>query len=488
MRFSDFNLDPRLLSAVEEAQYTVPTSIQAQAIIPCMEGQDLIGTAATGTGKTAAFVLPLLHRLLKSGARFRAPRVLIVTPTRELAEQIREVVSTLGRRTHIRSGVVYGGVGFEPQRRALSDGTEIIVCCPGRLLDLMGQGHVNLKHIEAVVLDEADRMLDMGFLPDIKRILGALPRERQTLLFSATFAPELMDLIRHYLVSPKRVSVDIEAPAETVDHCFYPVHPKLKTLLLLELLKTMEHRSILVFTRTKHRANRVMAQLAAAGYKTGVLHSNKSQNQRKFALDGFRAGTIEILVATDIAARGLDIESISHVINYDIPDTATNYIHRIGRTGRAERSGDALTFISQEDAAEVRDIERRLGAAVEKKTLQGFNYHQPIPSDKPPVRHGHPGHRPPHRQGQHQGQGRRQDHGHGKHRDRNGARPYSQAAHHIHARDEHQGHNPYRKPHAEHGRTPAQEHGRNPGHKSAPMPGREHPHGGWGRQKNTRHR
>ncbi|MEI6421398.1 MAG: DEAD/DEAH box helicase [Lentisphaerota bacterium] len=383
MNFNDFNLDPRLMRAVVDANYTIPTDIQEKAIPICMEGSDLIGTAATGTGKTAAFVLPILQHLLKKPARLTSPRVLIVAPTRELAEQNREVIKTLAHNTHIRSAVVYGGVGFKPQLRALTDGTEIIVCCPGRMLDHMRQGNVNLKHIEAVVLDEADRMLDMGFLPDIKKILSSLPKERQTMLFSATFAPELMNLIQHSMKDPKRISVNTEAPAETIDHCFYPVPESQKTALLLEILKTMKHESILVFTRTKRRADKVMDSLARAGFTTGLLHANKSQSQRKEALDGFRSKRLKIMVATDIAARGLDIESISHVINYDIPDTATNYIHRIGRTGRAERTGDAITLISAEDASEVRDIERRLGATVEKRKLEGFEYSKfDIPSGR----------------------------------------------------------------------------------------------------------
>jgi len=298
-----------------------------------------------------------------------------VTPTRELAEQIREVVKALAKHTNIRSAVVYGGVGMNDQKRALTDGTDIIVCCPGRMLDHMGRGYVNLKTIEILVLDEADRMLDMGFLPDIKRIISRLPEKRQTLLFSATFAPELMDLIRHHMKNPERISVaSVEAPADTIDHCFYPVPKMQKTALLAALLKKMDHKSVLVFTRTKHRADRLRDSLVKSGYSVGLIHANKSQNQRKLALDSFRSGKVKILVATDIAARGLDIESISHVINYDIPDTATNYIHRIGRTGRAERSGDAITFISAEDASEVRDIERRLGTKVEKKKLEGFEY------------------------------------------------------------------------------------------------------------------
>ncbi|MEK6794045.1 MAG: DEAD/DEAH box helicase [Spirochaetota bacterium] len=383
MQFTDFKLDERLLHAVQKLDYSTPTPIQEKAIPICLDGHDLIGTAATGTGKTAAFVLPILHRLITNHAEHRSPRVLIVTPTRELAEQIRMVVKGLSHGTHIRSASVYGGVGFDDQRRALTNGTEIIVACPGRLLDHMQRMKVDLTHVETVVLDEADRMLDMGFLPDIKRILDALPRERQTLLFSATFAKELMDLVHHYLRHPKRISVDTEKPAETVDHCFYPVRQHLKTPLLISLLKTTEHRSILIFTRTKHRANRLKDNLERAGFAAGVLHSNKSQNQRRQAMDGFRSGRLAMLVATDIVARGIDINTISHVVNYDIPDTAVNYIHRIGRTGRAAREGDAITFITPEDNAEVREIERRLGKRVERRELPGFNYNaEPPPASE----------------------------------------------------------------------------------------------------------
>ncbi|HBC88870.1 MAG TPA: RNA helicase [Lentisphaeria bacterium] len=405
MHFQQFNLDQRLFRATEEANFKIPTAIQRQAIPICMKGSDIIGTAATGTGKTAAFVLPMLNHLLKGHSHPRSPRALIVTPTRELAEQTREVIKVLARHTNIRSAVVYGGVGMNDQKRALSDGTDIIVCCPGRMLDHMGRGYVNLKTIEILVLDEADRMLDMGFLPDIKRILSALPAKRQTLLFSATFANELMDLIRHHMRTPERISIDIEAPAETIDHCFYPVPKMQKTALLIALLRKMDHRSVLIFTRTKHRANRLKDGLMKAGYTVGIIHSNKSQNQRKLALDGFRSGHIKILVATDIAARGLDIESISHVINYDIPDTATNYIHRIGRTGRAERSGDAITFITAEDASEVRDIERRLGTKVEKKKLEGFAYGADVQVNAPDHAPQHASGKPHHAQKHHGHQG-----------------------------------------------------------------------------------
>jgi len=403
MHFKQFNLDPRLYQATEQANFKIPTAIQRQAIPICMKGSDIIGTAATGTGKTAAFVLPMLNHLLQGRPHPRSPRALIVTPTRELAEQIREVVKALAKNTNIRSAVVYGGVGMNDQKRALTDGTDIIVCCPGRMLDHMGRGYVNLKTVEILVIDEADRMLDMGFLPYIKRIISGLPEKRQTLLFSATFAPELMQLIKHHMRSPERISIDIEAPAETIDHCFYPVPKMQKTALLVALLKKMDHKSILVFTRTKHRADRLRDALTKAGHVVSLMHANKSQNQRKIALDGFRSGKVKILVATDIAARGLDIESISHVINYDIPDTATNYIHRIGRTGRAERTGDAITFITSEDASEVRDIERRLGTKVEKKTLEGFPYGADIPSPASAPAHRHGGHSSSHGRPQHGG-------------------------------------------------------------------------------------
>jgi ATP-dependent RNA helicase RhlE len=371
------------VQATEEANFKIPTAIQRKAIPICMKGTDIIGTAATGTGKTAAFVLPMLNHLLKVQPRHRSTQALVVTPTRELAEQVHGVIRTLSRHTKIRSAVVYGGVGFDNQRRALTDGTEIIVCCPGRMLDHMGRGYLNLKNVEILVLDEADRMLDMGFLPDIEKILAAIPHtKRQTLLFSATFAAELMDLIKHHMRSPERISIDIEAPAETIDHCFYPVPGTQKTSLLLALLEKMDHKSILIFTRTKRRADRLMESLVKSGYSVGLIHANRSQTQRKNAIDAFRSGKLKMMVATDIASRGLDIESISHVINYDIPDTATNYIHRIGRTGRAERSGDAITFITCDDASEVRDIERRLGTEVEKKKLEGFEYGADVPAPK----------------------------------------------------------------------------------------------------------
>ncbi len=379
MLFSDFSLHPHLQRAVQQAGFTAPTPIQEQAIPVGLAGRDLIGTAQTGTGKTAAFVLPIVQRLLDNPQRLGRTRALIVTPTRELAEQINTTVREFTRGTKIRSAVVYGGVSMVPQEHALRNGFEIIVACPGRLLDHTDRGTTKLDGIEILVLDEADRMLDMGFLPAVKRILSYLPRERQTMLFSATFAPELQQLAEKTLRKPARVDVGLGAPTKTVAHALYPVAQHLKTPLLLHLLRGTDTNSVLIFTRTKHRANRVAQQVQRAGYDTAVLHSNKSQNQRQLALDNFRAGKVQILVATDIAARGLDVETISHVINYDIPDTADAYIHRIGRTGRAEREGDALTLVTKEDTATCRDIERALKNPIERRTLSDFDYAMPAP-------------------------------------------------------------------------------------------------------------
>jgi ATP-dependent RNA helicase RhlE len=304
---------------------------------------------------------------------------LIITPTRELAEQIHTTIGQLARFTNLRSATVYGGVGMQPQERALRSGVPIIVACPGRLLDHMERGTANLKHVELLVLDEADRMLDMGFLPSVKRILSHVPRQRQTMLFSATFAPELNALAAQTLRDAARVDVGSAAPAKTVAHALYPVAQHRKTALVQTLLEQLDTNSVLIFTRTKHRANRVAQQIERAGYSVAALHSNKSQSARQQALDGFRSGKIRVLVATDIAARGLDIATISHVINYDIPETADTYIHRIGRTGRAERDGDALTLVTGEDTVTIRDIERALNARIERRTVAGFDYDAPAP-------------------------------------------------------------------------------------------------------------
>jgi ATP-dependent RNA helicase RhlE len=377
MQFSDFALDAQLQRAIQVAGYTTPTPIQANTIPLGLAGRDIIGTAQTGTGKTAAFVLPMLQHLLTKPANAGRTRALIITPTRELAEQINTTIGQLARFTGLRSATVYGGVGMPAQERALRQGVPIIVACPGRLLDHIQRGTAKLNGVELLVLDEADRMLDMGFLPSVKRILTHVPRERQTMLFSATFAPELNALAAQTLRNPARIDVGSAAPAKTVAHALYPVAQHRKTALVLTLLNELDTNSVLIFTRTKHRANRVAQQIERAGYRVAALHSNKSQNQRQQALDGFRSGKVRILVATDIAARGLDIATISHVINYDIPDTADTYIHRIGRTGRAERDGDAMTLVSGEDTATIRDIERALGARIERRTVAGFDYDAP---------------------------------------------------------------------------------------------------------------
>ncbi len=386
MNFADFALHPALMQNVSAQGFTHPTPIQAQTIPLALTGENIIGLAQTGTGKTAAFVLPILHRLLQN--RQRGTQALIVTPTRELAEQINETILALGQHTGIRSAPIYGGVGMNPQERALRSGVEIVVACPGRLLDHMSRGSVRLDSVQMLVLDEADRMLDMGFLPSIQRILAALPTRRQTMLFSATLPTELQQLAATTAPHAKLVQIGMVRPAHTITHAIYPVPPHRKTALLLDLLHKANSGSVLVFTRTKHRANRLLQQIAREGHSAAVLHSNKSQNQRQLALDGFRDGRFRILVATDIAARGLDVERISHVINYDIPDTPDAYIHRIGRTGRATRSGDAFTLVTPEDAPQVRQIERAIGAPLERRQLAGFDYNAQIPAinldERPP--------------------------------------------------------------------------------------------------------
>lgn len=375
--FGHFGLDPRLERAIRAAGFETPTPVQEATIPLGMSGRDLIGTAQTGTGKTAAFVLPILHHLLTHPVKEPCTRALILTPTRELAEQISDSFKLLGKFTKIRTATVYGGVGMKPQERALRTGADVIVACPGRLLDHVERRNTDFSSLEKLVLDEADRMLDMGFLPSIRRVLSYLPRTRHSMLFSATFADELMRLAKDSLIDPQRVEIGITAPPNTVTHVLYPCPQHLKTSLILRLLDETDANSVLVFTRTKHRADRVAQQIKRAGYKTSALHSNKSQNQRQAALDDFRSGKCQVLVATDIAARGIDVEGISHVINYDIPDTPDTYIHRIGRTGRAERDGDAMTLITRDDHDIVRDIEKTLGAPIERREVEDFDYGKP---------------------------------------------------------------------------------------------------------------
>lgn len=387
MSFVQFNLDARLMTGIQRAGYTDPTPIQTAAMPAALTGQDLIGTAQTGTGKTAAFVLPILNKLV-NGARNRT-RALIVTPTRELAEQINDTIRQLGNATNLRSASIYGGVGATPQIKALRSGVEILVACPGRLLDLIAQGHANLSFVEFLVLDEADRMFDMGFLPDVKRIIARLPARRQTMLFSATFPREIEQLASQSLRDPQRIAIGLSRPAHTVTHALYPVPQHLKAGLLLQLLKRTDTNSVLIFTRTKHRAQKLAKQIENTGFRVTSLHGNRSQGQRQEALNGFKRGHYQIMVATDIAARGLDVESISHVINYDIPDTADAYIHRIGRTGRMERAGDAFTLVTPEDHEMVRELEKIMGQKLPKLTLDDYDYSvaapaKPVVSQRPP--------------------------------------------------------------------------------------------------------
>ena len=372
MDFKKFHLNAAVEEGVTSAGYVTPTPIQTQAIPAVMEGRDVMGLAQTGTGKTAAFALPILHRLMQGGRGY--VRALIIAPTRELAEQIHQAIQTLGSKTRFRSVTVYGGVNINPQIQKLRQGAEIVVACPGRLLDHIGQTTINLSRLEVLVLDEADHMFDMGFLPDIRKILKRIPSERQTLLFSATMPEEIKRLAHETLRNPVTVQVGSGSPAVTVSHAIYPVSEHLKTGLLLELLHHTDTESVLIFTRTKHRAKRLGEQLGKAGYKAASLQGNLSQHRRQAALDGFRDGTFHVLVATDIAARGIDVSQISHVINFDIPNTAEAYIHRIGRTGRAARSGDAFTLVTSEDTVMVRTIEKVLRSQLERRTIENFDY------------------------------------------------------------------------------------------------------------------
>ncbi len=377
MEFKEFNLNEKVAAGVVAAGYTTPTPIQTQAIPSVMQGRDVMGLAQTGTGKTAAFALPILHKLMQGNHGH--VRALIIAPTRELAEQIYVSIGELGRHTRLKSVTIYGGVGVNPQIERLKRGVEIVVACPGRLLDHINQKTINLSNVEVLVLDEADHMFDMGFLPDIRKILGHLPRKRQTLLFSATMPEEIRRLAHDVLTNPVTVQVSNTTAPVTVTHALYPVGEHLKTPLLLNLLKHTDTESVLIFTRTKHRARRLGEQLEKAGYKAASLQGNLSQNRRQAALDGFRDGTFQVLVATDIAARGIDVSQVSHVINYDIPNTSEAYVHRIGRTGRAARSGDAFTLVTGEDTVMVRTIERALGTQLERRTVPDFDYNVTAP-------------------------------------------------------------------------------------------------------------
>ncbi len=367
MSFEHFNLDARINAGIRDVGYVTPTPIQEQAIPHILNGRDVLGIAQTGTGKTAAFSLPILQRL--SRGPMRRVRALIVAPTRELAEQIHQSNRELGRHTKVRSMAVYGGVGKGPQVGAARRGTEIVVACPGRLLDLAGDGSINLSKVEVLVLDEADRMMDMGFLPDIRRILKLIPKQRQTLFFSATMPKDIRQLADQILNNPITVQIGRIAPAESVSHALYPVTNKLKKTLLMSMLGQMAIGRALVFTRTKRRARFLARDLEKKGYNASALQGNMSQNKRQKAINGFRSGKYDILVATDVASRGIDVLNISHVINFDMPDTVDAYTHRIGRTGRVEETGEAFTLAMPEDASLVRQIEKVLGTQIERRRL-----------------------------------------------------------------------------------------------------------------------
>jgi len=382
LNFKTFCLHPHLSASISAAGYTTPTPIQVQAIPKVMQGCDLVGLAQTGTGKTAAFVLPILHRLM-DGQRRRL-RALILAPTRELAEQTHQAIEALGAKTGLRSATVYGGVGMQRQIESLKR-ADIVVACPGRLIDHINRRTIDLSCLEVLVLDEADQMLDMGFLPDIRRILKHLPQtKRQTLLFSATMPKQIRQLAKEILNNPQRVQIAHDMPAETVSHTFFPVAQHLKTALLFKLLGTQQTGAVLIFTRTKHRARQLGGKLAKQGYCATSLQGNLSQAQRQKAMDGFKSGKYRILVATDIAARGIDVSDVSHVINFDMPSTPEIYIHRIGRTGRAERSGEAFTFFHDEEKPLVKTIHRTIGMPVEERTLEDFDYQPPVQASRNP--------------------------------------------------------------------------------------------------------
>ena len=371
MPFTTLGLSPKVLDGVKAAGYAEPTAIQQRAIPLILEGRDLIGSAQTGTGKTAAFALPIISRLAQRGKL----RALVLEPTRELAAQVETAIRDYSRFTNLRTAVLYGGTGYGKQDQALRQGTDIVVATPGRLLDQLQRRMLRLDQIELLVLDEADRMLDMGFMPDVRKIVERCPRTRQTMLFSATVPPEIEQLCKWALRNPETIEIgQRRLPAETVTHAIYPVDVAQKQELLEELLRRTDYNQVLIFCRTKNGADRVARKLQQAGHVVAVLHSSRTQREREEALSGFRNGRYEVMVATDIAARGIDVEQISHVINFDVPHHPEDYVHRIGRTGRAQSVGDAFTIMTAEDLQEVASIEHFIGQKIPRVKLEGFNY------------------------------------------------------------------------------------------------------------------
>ncbi|MBI5799946.1 MAG: DEAD/DEAH box helicase [Verrucomicrobia bacterium] len=382
MSFNALNLDANILRAIADAGYTEPTPIQTQAIPHILSGHDMIGIAQTGTGKTAAFTLPILTKLAATDGQARGTRVLVLAPTRELVVQIEENIRAYGKHLPLKMATVFGGVGEHFQIKALQAGLDIIVATPGRLMDLMGRRYADFTKLQYLVLDEADRMLDMGFLPSIRTIVRSLPKQRQTLLFSATLSREIEGLTHEFQHSPKLVQIGRRSnPAETVTQWAYEVPRSRKVALLGHLLKEPTMNMVLVFVRMKHSADRLARQLETHGVTCATLHSNRSQNQRLRALRDFKSGVVRVLVATDIAARGIDVDGISHVVNFDFPMHSEDYVHRIGRTGRAHAVGDAISFVTPEDHGELRSLERFIGRGLVRKKAEGFDY-----TDRPEVR------------------------------------------------------------------------------------------------------
>jgi len=378
MPFANFGLHSDLVRGTRELGFTRPTPIQEQAIPPALEGKDVLACAMTGSGKTAAFALPILHRLMAK--KRGTTRALVLTPTRELAAQIEQHFSQLATHTPISAAAVFGGVGMGPQEHAFRTGVDVLVATPGRLLDHLRQPYARLDGLEILVLDEADRMLDMGFLPDIRRILKVLPTRRQTLFFSATMPAPILQLTHEMLRNPATINLQrTAAPAVGITQAIYPVAQDLKSHLLLELLRRDEVKDAIVFTRTKHRSNRLAEFLDRHGISNARIHGNRSQTQRTEALEGFRDGRVRVLVATDIVARGIDIEELGHVINFDVPHAPEDYIHRVGRTARAEATGDAFTFVAPEEENELRDIERAVGKRLPRIIVPDFDYRQRAP-------------------------------------------------------------------------------------------------------------
>ena len=380
MSFNELGLSEPLLKAISESGYTEPTAIQSAAIGPVLLGKDLMASAQTGTGKTAAFMLPLLEKLSRPHNTSNHPRVLIITPTRELAAQIEASANTYGKHTTLQSLAVFGGVKIGPQIKKLRQGIDILVATPGRLLDLSQQGAVNLKHVDVLVLDEADRMLDMGFIPDIKRIQKLLPENKQTLMFSATYSPEIRKLAHDYLSNPVEVNVTPKnAAAHTVEQVLHPVDKRRKSELLQHLVHQNKWSQALVFSKTKHGANKLTRDLVKTGVRAAAIHGNKSQAQRTKALEDFKRGKVEILVATDIASRGIDISELPMVINFDLPHVPEDYVHRIGRTGRAGTTGNAISLVCADESKQLRDIERVIKKPLERVEIEGFEPDHVLP-------------------------------------------------------------------------------------------------------------